>query len=249
MFTSEQRDHVRDEVLELAGADDRVVAAAVVGSLADTPGDAYSDLDLTLGVAEADDVGPVLDSFTGHLTSEHDAIHLFDLPHGTSVYRVFLLPGCLQVDLSSTPAADFGPRGPRFRLLFGSIGREEHPAPPDPRFIAGVAAHHAVRARFCIIRGRVWQAAHWLDALREHTLELACIRNGLEPSHGRGLDQLPAEELAAAERLLVRSTDPAELERALAQCTEALLREAAAVPGMPPALAWELRGLLAERPE
>jgi hypothetical protein len=246
MFTPEQRDHLRDAVLALAGADDRVVAAAEVGSLADAPGDAYSDLDLTFGVADADDIGAVLDSFTGHLASEHRAVHLFDLPHRTSIYRVFLLPGCLQVDLSFTPAADFGPRGPRFRLLFGSIVREEQPLPPDPRFVAGLAAHHAVRARFCIIRGRVWQAVYWLGALREQTLELTCIRHGLEPAHGRSLDRLPAEELAAAEPLLVRSSDPAELERALQQCVDALLREAAAITGMPPALDRELRGLLVQ---
>jgi hypothetical protein len=244
MFTTDQRDHVRDRVLALAQGDDRVVAAAAVGSLADTPGDAYSDLDLAFGVAGPDEVGSVLAAFTGHLASEHDAIHLFDLPHRTSIYRVFLLPGCLQVDLSFTPAADFGPRGPRFRLLFGSIGREEHPEPPDRRFLVGLAAHHAVRARFCITRGRVWQAVHWLGALREHTLELTCIRHGLDPAHGRGLDQLPAEERAAAERLLVTSADPAELERALRESVAALLREAAAIPGTAAALAGELRGLL-----
>jgi hypothetical protein len=243
MFTADQRDRVCDQVLALAEADDRVIAAAVVGSLADAPGDAYSDLDLAFGVADPDEVRSVLASFTGHLTSQHDAIHLFDLPHRTWIYRVFLLPGCLQVDLSFAPAADFGPRGPRFRLLFGSVGREEHPEPPDPRFVAGLAAHHAVRARYCIARGRGWQAVHWLGALRDHTLELTCIRHGLEPAHGRGLDQLPAEELALAQRLLVASTEPAELERALRECVEALLREAAAIPGMPGPLAGELRGL------
>jgi hypothetical protein len=243
MFTADQRDRVRDRVLALAESDGRVVAAAVVGSLADATGDAYSDLDLAFGVADPDELGSVLDAFTGHLTSEDDAIHLFDLPHRTWIYRVFLLPGCLQVDLSFAPAADFGPRGPRFRLLYGSIGREEHPEPPDRRFLAGLAAHHAVRARFCITRGRVWQAIHWLGALREHTLELTCIRHGLEPAQGRGLDQLPLEELAVAERLLVESAEPAELERALRECVEALLREATAIPGMPAALAGELRGL------
>lgn len=243
MFTADQRDHVRDRVLALAEADSRVVAAAVVGSLANAPGDAYSDLDLAFGVADPDEVASVLASFTGHMTSEHDAIHLFDLPHRAWIYRVFLLPGCLQVDLSFAPAADFGPRGPRFRLLFGSIGRDEHPEPPDRQFLAGLAAHHAVRARFCITRGRAWQAVHWLGALREHTLELTCIRHGLEPAYGRGLDQLPPEELAVAERLLVASSKPAELERALRECVEALLCETAAIPGMPAALAGELRGL------
>jgi hypothetical protein len=45
VFSVEDRQRVHDRVLELAAADDRVVAGAVVGSLADG-GDRWSDLDL-----------------------------------------------------------------------------------------------------------------------------------------------------------------------------------------------------------
>jgi hypothetical protein len=245
VFTVDQRDCVRDEVFALAEADERVVAAAVVGSLADGGGDQHSDLDLTFGVSSADQLPPVLEVFTDHMRSEHGAMHLFDLSRETSIYRVFLLPGCLQVDLSFTPAADFGPRGPRFELLFGDVGRDERPAPPEPRFLAGLAAHHAVRARFCLVRGRVWQVAYWIGELREHVLELACIRHGLDPAYGRGLDLLPTEELAAAERMLVRSVAPVELERALGESVAGLLRETSAIADVPPPLAHELAALVA----
>jgi hypothetical protein len=40
------------------------------------------------------------------MAKRHAAVHLFDLPFLSSLYRVFLLPGSLQVDLSFTPAAD-----------------------------------------------------------------------------------------------------------------------------------------------
>src|SRR5690348_4311519 len=46
VFTVEQRDALRDRVLELARADGRVIAGALVGSLAAGGGDQYSDLDL-----------------------------------------------------------------------------------------------------------------------------------------------------------------------------------------------------------
>ena len=48
MFTVVERDALRDRVLRLAGDDERVVAGAVVGSLALGGGDRFSDLDLTL---------------------------------------------------------------------------------------------------------------------------------------------------------------------------------------------------------
>lgn len=40
--------------------------------------------------------------------------------------RVFLLRGCLQVDLSFTPASEFWARGPNFRLLFGGTVEAPH---------------------------------------------------------------------------------------------------------------------------
>ena len=47
--------------------------------------------------------------------------------------------------------------------------------------------HHAVRARFCIERGRWWQAEYWISGVRDQALALACHRRGLAVAHGRGL--------------------------------------------------------------
>ena len=77
----------------------------------------------------------------------------------------------------------------------------------------GYAVHHAVRARFCVERGRLWQAEVWISALRDHALELACLQRGLPVSYGRGFDALPPELLD--EGALVRSLDRDELLRAL----------------------------------
>ena len=103
MFSVEDRNHIRDHVLQLAASDARVVAGAVVGSLALSEGDRWSDLDLTFAVAEDAPLPDVLEDWTRDLVKEFDAVHLFDLPSGASIYRVFLLPGCLQFDLSFTP--------------------------------------------------------------------------------------------------------------------------------------------------
>ena len=115
MFAIEERDATRDRLLEMAKADGRVVGAAVVGSLSVRSGDRWSDLDLTFAVSDEVDVDQVLTDWTRQLVTDLDAVVLFDLPSGHSIYRVFLLPRCLQVDLSFTPAAWFGPRGPRFQ--------------------------------------------------------------------------------------------------------------------------------------
>src|SRR5690348_2434640 len=119
MFTVDQRDALRDRVLRLAEEDDRVVAGAAVGSLAVDGGDRFSDLDLTFAVADGVPVTAVLAAWTTTLVDELAAVQLADLEAGPTIYRVFLLPDALQLDLSMTAAAQFRPAGPRFRLLFG----------------------------------------------------------------------------------------------------------------------------------
>jgi len=78
----------------------------------------------------------VLEGWTRGLTTEFDAVQLFDLPSGASIYRVFLLPGCPQFDLSFTPASQFGTSGPKFRLLVGSsVEKPSFQPPPAQEFL------------------------------------------------------------------------------------------------------------------
>lgn len=224
MFEPEYRDEVRDGVLRLAAEDARVVAGAVVGGLAHGAGDRWSDLDLTFAVEDGVPMD-VAEDWTRELEREFDATGLFDLRRDTSVYRVFLLPGCLQVDLSFTPAADFGPSGPEFRLLFGTAGELRQAATVSAEELFGLAVHHAVRARYRVERGRVWQAEHWISALRDHALERACLARGLDHAYGRGFDRLPPEVLTRFEPALVRSLAADQLLYALEAAVAGLLAE------------------------
>jgi hypothetical protein len=226
VYTVEFRDQVRERVLELAHADERVVAGAEVGSLALGGGDRWSDLDLTFGVAEGVVLDDLLEDWTLRLTSELDAVHLFDLPSGSTIYRVFLLPGCLQVDVSFTPAAEFGAGGPKFGLLFGTAVDRDQARPPAARELLGFGVHHVVRARFYVERGLHWQAEYWIGEARDYALSLACRRRGLPARYARGFDDLPPEVLEPFEDAIVRSLEREELLRALRAAAAGLLREA-----------------------
>src|SRR6185437_2509 len=115
-----------------------------------------------------------------------------------TTYRVFLLPDALQFDLSMTPAAEFRPAGPRFRLLFGETapGEPRFPAPPDAADLFGWGVIYALHSRACIERGRLWQTEHYVGAVRDHALALACLREGLPAVQARGYDDLSVETLA-----------------------------------------------------
>ena len=225
MFSVRDRDRIRDRVLQLAATDARVVAGAVVGSLALGEGDRWSDLDLTFAVADDLSVLDVLEDWTRELVEEFDAVHLFDLSSGASIYRVFLLPGCLQFDLSFTPASKFGASGPKFKLIFGSSVEKPYIQPPSAQELFGYAVHHALRARFCIERGRYWQAEYWISGTRDYALSLACRHRGITASHGRGFDDLPPEVRNTFMSALVTSMERDELLRALGCAIEGLLHE------------------------
>lgn len=225
MFSVEDRDRIRELLIKKARADSRLVAAAAVGSSA-SGGDRWSDLDLTFGVADGVRVEAVLTDWTQDLLDDCDAVVLFDLPVLSTIYRVFLLPGTLQVDLSFTPAAEFGAYGPQFQVLFGEAVKHPFASPPSSDHIFGLGVHHAVRGHICIERGRLWQAEYWIHAVRDQALSLACHRRGLEASHGRGFDSLPREVLDPLAGALVGALTVGDLRRALAAATAGLVREA-----------------------
>jgi hypothetical protein len=184
-------------------------------------------------------VAHVVDDWTRTLTDELGAVQLADLKAGPTTYRVFLLPDALQFDLSMTSAPEFRAAGPRFQLLFGETAADESPVrrrstgslfiptPPVTGDIFGWGVIYALHARTCIERGRVWQAEHYVDAVRDHALSLACLHRGLPAVQARGYDELPPETLAGFERTHVGSVEPDALRRALAASVRALLNEGA----------------------
>jgi predicted nucleotidyltransferase len=242
MFTSEHRQAVSDRILEIARADERVVAAALVGSLVHG-GDRWSDLDLTFGVAEGVAIEEVLSDWTRRLTDELDATLLFDLPSGNLLYRVFMLPDALQVDVSFSAARDFGAGSPRFRLLFGNTVDRPPSRPPAAAELFGWAVVYVRDARACIERGRLWQAEHAISAVRDHALALACLRHGLPARFGRGYDDLPPELLQGAGAALAGAIDDGVLRGALSASVELLLRESAEVAETAARVAPSLREL------
>ena len=234
MFTVEQRDALRERLLTRARKDDRVVAAAVVGSLAVGAADRYSDVDLTFAIADHVQVADVLEDWTRTLVGGSDAVRLVDLERGPTTYRVFLLPDALQLDLSMTPAAPFLPAGPRFRIVFGetaagapgaTVGSLFIPTPALAEDVFGWGVIYALHARACIERGRPWQAEHYVGAVRDHALSLACLREGLTPVQARGYDDLPEETRARFEGTHVGAFVTEALRTALAASMNALMWE------------------------
>jgi predicted nucleotidyltransferase len=213
---------VHARVLELARADDRVVAAATTGSIAGGTADEWSDVDVVLAV----DGELPLDDWTELVEREWGIVHWWDLPFRTAVYRVFLLrTPPLELNISFFPRADFAAHGPNFALAFGEAHEGDAPQ-ANARFLDGLVWHHVLHARTALRRGQLWRAEFMLHELRDVLVERASGR-----AQYRGVEELDAAFSTQLEQALPRALEHDELLRALraaaALCDEDFVRRLA----------------------
>lgn len=243
MFTPEERERLREELIAAAKADRRITGVAITGSGARNALDEWSDIDLAFGVADPARLREALGDWTDRMHDDHGAVHHFDVTRGSWVYRVFLLRSTLQVDIAFAPAADFGALSSTFRLVSGSSIDLPPGQPPAAEEMIGLGWLYALHSRSCIERGEAWQAEYMISGVRDQALALAALRHGLPAVQGRGFDKLPDGVKAAFEGALVRSLEIDELRRAFRGATGCLLNE---IGHANPALARALEGPVSE---
>lgn len=214
MFTPEEREQIRNELIEVGRNDIRITGGAVTGSASVGKEDQWSDIDLAFGVRDISNVASALSDFSARMYDKYGALHHLDVPSGTWIYRMFILSNTLQVDIAFAPEDDFGPKGPTFKLLFGVAKGGEHPNPPSAEHFIGMAWLYALHARSSIARNKPLQAEYMISAMRDNVLSLACLRQNLPVREGRGVDQLPSDMVTAIGATLARSLDVHEMKRA-----------------------------------
>ncbi len=241
-FTVEDRARVRDWMIKLARRDKRVIGAALTGSAAIGKEDRWSDVDLGFGIGGGTKPETVLADWMPLIRAEFGLLHYFDLRVGSGLFRVFLLANGLELDIGLWPGSQFGPTSEKFRLVFGRIAHNMlSTMPTTAEHLIGLCWHHALHARAAINRNRPWEAEYYISALRDHSLELACLRFGLPANYARGTDELPREVTTGYENALVRSLEVTDLRRALAGASRLFVDE---VERADPALATSLKKVL-----
>lgn len=191
MFTVEERELLRGAMIAHAEESPDIVGAALVGSAARGREDRWSDIDLVLKLAPGVDEAVVVDAWTAWMHDRADVADTLDVHTRDARYRVFLLASSLQVDVSFWPHDAFRETEDGFALIFGDANSPTRPTPPDVDGLIGMGWLYALHARSAVARGRVWQATIMLDHLRDQTIALACLSDGLDPWHGRDADRLP----------------------------------------------------------
>jgi hypothetical protein len=103
---------------------------------------------------------------------------------------------------------------------------------------------HALHARSCILRDKLWQAEYMVSAVRDHTFALACIRLGLPAAHGRGMDLLPESVTRPLLASMIGRLNSDELWRAFDAVLQSLTSEVNYVdPALGSRVSAEIRAL------
>ena len=226
MYSVDERERVRADLIAAARADPRVTGVALTGSASIGREDRWSDIDLAFGIGEASQIKPAVVDYTARMYEQHGAVDQLDVRRDAWLYRVFLLGSGLQVDLAFAPEGDFGARAPTFRLLSGRAAEPPHVQPPPAEELIRFAWLYALHVRSAVARGKLWQAEYMVSAVRDYILAAACRRYEVPAVEGRGMDQLPAAVTGPLRNALVKSLDTQEIVRAFGAAVDCLLQEA-----------------------
>jgi hypothetical protein len=225
IFTTSERERLRNQLVSIAQQDPDLSGAAHIGSGASSLLDRWSDIDLALCLKATASYDQVIANWTKRLYQRHNAVAHVDVMQGMTLFRVFLLRNTLQVDLAFWRTEDFAAFGPSFRLIFGEARASRPAVQPNLGDLIGMAWLYALHVRSSLSRGRVLQADYMLNGMRSHVFELTCLRCGAIAKQGRGLDDLPALEHGTVENCIPRGLKPSELKRAFWNTMEVLVRE------------------------
>ena len=225
MFSKEEREQIRAALVRDAQADSDVIGAAHLGSAAADRLDDWSDIDLALCMSHSAAVDDVIAVWTARMYDDHDAVAHCDVRRGETLYRVFLLRNTLQVDLSFWPADRFRATGPKFKLIFGSANEPQGSAGDSTAELIGLAWLYGLHVRSSIARRRLLQAEYMLSNTRNRVVALACLREELSISEGRGFDDLSKDQKSRFAECYPSSLNHEELHRAFQQTMRALLNE------------------------
>ena len=237
-FTPESRQEMLDRVLTALKADERIIGVLIVGSGAVGFDDDLSDIDLCI-VCPDDQTLTIYKDWRERFEKLLPVIGCSPVTYSpTSHLYALLLDGFLELDAGFISIGSLTAKKERWKVAFDRSGRIKEimqrtwaeRREPDIRteYLRRASGiwHVIMHVGQAIMRGHPWKALYYLEIIRTRTIELACLRLGLNAGHYRQADCLSAEFLDALRTTLPTSMDDAELLRAWKASVECFFHEA-----------------------
>jgi hypothetical protein len=229
-FTEDDRLAILNTLLAALRQDERLVGVLLVGSAADGFYDRYSDIDLSVVVAEEHQVSSVFSDWHSRIEELFPTVSSFEVPYAENMFLGgYLLANYLEMDVGFLGMADLFAKRGRWKVVFDRSGQIEdlmqtsweHRVRTDPeaeyRGRLNSIWHYITHTAVSVARGHHWRALHYLETVRATAIELACHRRDFDPHHYRPVHLLPAEFQERLEKTLPKSTGDAEILRALGE--------------------------------
>jgi hypothetical protein len=243
-YSPEYRQATLDRVLAALEADERITGVIIVGSGAVGFDDDYSDIDLCI-VCPDENTQTIYEDWRARFEKLLPVIGCSPVTYGSNSHLyALLLNGFLELDAGFIGVGSLTAKRERWKVAFDRSGKiaeimtrsweKRKPIDPEREYLPRVAGiwHHVLHVGSALRRGQPWKALHYLETIRNRTIELAVLRQGLDIGHFREVDRLPDDVLCDLQTTLPQSTEEAEIIRALEHAADCFFREAAAWDNM-----------------
>ncbi len=238
-FSPTERQDVLNKILSSLRKDPRVTGVLIVGSGSVGFEDVYSDIDLCVVITKTEDVKPTFLAWGDKLRQMLPVFYCGQSVRGPNSFLwVLLLEFFLEVDVGFLCLDDLEARKERWLTDFDRSGKIEETMQRswDARVKSNLEDvydqrvnwlwHKVIHGTVAAQRGQMWRALSELEQIRNQTIELRGIREGLETKRFRNVDQLPHEFLFNMEKTLATNLSKPEIMRAIWYSTECFFLEA-----------------------
>lgn len=245
LFSPQEREKILNRLLSALKGDPRIAGVLVVGSGAVGFDDCYSDIDLSVVATKEKDVLPVYQEWRARIEKLLPVIHYCEVIYGPNDYLyAFLLDAFVELDAGFVCLANLLARRQRWKIAFDRSGKIEDimrsswEKKPKVDTKAGYLNridgiwHYIIYVPVALKRGQPWMALHYLEIIRNRTVELAGLRHRLETKNFRCVDQMPRGFLIELQKSLVSSLDYAAIMNALRVATTCFFHQARALDQM-----------------
>jgi len=245
LFSPQEREEILNRLLSALKGDPRIAGVLVVGSGAVGFDDCYSDIDISVVATNEKDVLPVYQEWRARIEKLLPVIHCCEVIYGPNSYLyAFLLDGFAELDAGFVCLANLVARRQRWKIAFDRSGKIEDimrsswekKSEVDARAgylnrIDGIW-HYIIHVPVALKRGQPWMALHYLEIIRNRTVELAGLRHRLETKNFRYVDRMPKGFLSELQKSLVSTVDHTAIMNALRVATTCFFHQARALDQM-----------------